>query len=55
MAEGPIMMLNAYTEQFLNQLQISYQFTDLEMKRLKYTVKVVSSELVKTLFLALLF
>ncbi len=49
------MMFNAYTEQFLNQLQISYQFTDLEMKRLKYTVKAVSSELVKTLFLALLF
>ena len=44
-----------HTEQFLNQIQSSYQFTDLEMKRLKYTLKAVSSELIKTLMLSVLF
>ncbi|MCI8365356.1 MAG: accessory gene regulator B family protein [Eubacterium sp.] len=44
-----------HTEQFLEQIQSSYQFTDLEMKRLKYTLKAVSSELVKTLVLSVLF
>ena len=33
-----------HAEQFLEQIQSSYQFTDLEMKRLKYTLKAVSSE-----------
>ena len=37
-----------HAERFLEQIQSSYQFTDLEMKRLKYTLKAVSSELVKT-------
>ena len=40
-----------HTEQFLEQIQSSYQFTDLEMKRLTYTLKAVSSELIKTLLL----
>lgn len=44
-----------HTEQFLEQIQSSYQFTDLEMKRLKYTLKAVSSELIKTLMLSVLF
>ena len=44
-----------HTEQFLKQIQSSYQFTDLEMKRLKYTLKAVSSELIKTLVLSVLF
>lgn len=44
-----------HTEQFLEQIQSSYQFTDLEMKRLTYTLKAVSSELIKTLLLSALF
>lgn len=44
-----------HAEQFLEQIQSSYQFTDLEMKRLKYTLKAVSSELIKTLLLSILF
>lgn len=44
-----------HAERFLEQIQSSYQFTDLEMKRLKYTLKAVSSELVKTLLLSILF
>lgn len=44
-----------HTEQFLEQIQSSYHFTDLEMKRLKYTLKAISSELVKTLALSVLF
>lgn len=44
-----------HAEQFLEQIQSSYQFTDLEMKRLKYTLKGVSSELIKTLMLSVLF
>ena len=44
-----------HAEQFLEQIQSSYQFTDLEMKRLKYTLKAVSSELIKTLMLSVLF
>ena len=55
MAERSIMMFSTYTEHFLNQIQMSYQFTDLEMKRLEYTVKAVSSEFFKILLLTLLF
>ena len=54
-SEGADAMFSTYTEPFLDRIQVSYHFTDLEMKRLKYTLKAVSSELVKTLLLALLF
>lgn len=49
------MMIHTYTDRFLKQLQFSYDFTDLEIKRFVYTVKAVSSELIKILLLALLF
>lgn len=44
-----------HIEQFMEQIQTSYQFTDLEMKRLQYTLKAISSELIKTLLLSVLF
>lgn len=43
------------TSHFLTRIQISYNFSDLEMARMKYTLKALSSEFIKTILLSILF
>lgn len=44
-----------YISHFFERIQHSYQFSDLEMAKMKYTLKGIGSELIKTLLLSLLF